>query len=137
MISEEVNGGDIVHVQDELCFHRMSWIFRLVYGFDDSEMTLVTSSFSLLSKPILDLFQIQWAFHGMNLSRITSHSYLRSRNVVDHPYSHSNASDRAGNDGRSGHDLDLHGHERDAKQALKQSYCILSQSVYSMAISHE
>ena len=63
VISEEVNGSDIVHVQDELCFHRMRWIFRLVYGFDDSEVTLVTSSFSLLSKPILYLFQIQWAFH--------------------------------------------------------------------------
>ena len=37
---------------------------------------------------------------------IGSHSYLRSRN----------ASDRAGNDGRSGHDLDLHGHERDVKR---------------------
>ena len=60
---EEVNGSDIGPVQDELRFHRMSWIFRLVYGFDDSEVTLVTSSFSLLSKPILDLFQIQWAFH--------------------------------------------------------------------------
>ena len=63
VISEEVNGGDIGHVQDELCFHRMSWIFRLVYGFDDSEVTLVTSSFSLLSKSILDLFQIKWASH--------------------------------------------------------------------------
>ena len=63
VISEEVDGGDIVHVQDELHFHRVRWNFRLVYGFDDSEVTLVTSSFSLLSKPILDLFQIQWAFH--------------------------------------------------------------------------
>ena len=68
---------------------------------------------------------------------IGSHSYLRSHNVVDHPYSHSKASDRAGNDGRSGHDLDLHGHERDVKRASKQSYCILSRSVYSVAISHE
>ena len=34
----------------------------------------------------------------------------------DHPYSHSKASDRAGNDGWSGHDLDLHGHERDVKR---------------------
>ena len=58
----EVDGSDIVHVHDELRFHRMSWNFRLVYGFDDSEVTLVTS-LSLLSKPILDLFQIQWAFH--------------------------------------------------------------------------
>ena len=63
VISEEVNEGDIVHVHDALHFHRVRWIFRLVYGFDDSEVTLVTSSFSLLSKPILDLFQIQWAFH--------------------------------------------------------------------------
>ena len=116
MISEEVNGGDIVHVQDELHFHRVRWNFRLVYGFDDSEVTLVTSSFSLLSKPILDLFQIQWAFHWMNLNWIGSHSYLRSHNVVDHLYPHSKASNRAGNDGRSGHDLDLHGHERDAKR---------------------
>ena len=63
VISEEVDGGDIVHVHDELHFHRVRWIFRLVYGFDDSEVTLVTSSFSLLSTPILDLFQIKWAFH--------------------------------------------------------------------------
>ena len=60
---EEVNGSDIGHVQDELRFHRVRWIFRLVHEFDDSKMTLVTSSFSLLSKPILDLFQIKWAFH--------------------------------------------------------------------------
>ena len=116
VISEEVNGSDIGHVQDELCFHRVRWNIRLVYGFDDSEVTLVTSSFSLLSKPILDLFQIKWAFHWMNLNWIGSHSYLRSHNVVDHPYPHSKASDRAGNDGRSGHDLDLHGHERDVKR---------------------
>ena len=63
---EEVNGSDIGPVQDELRFHRMSWNFRLVHGFDDSEVTLVTSSFSLLSKPILDLFQIQWAFHWLS-----------------------------------------------------------------------
>ena len=44
----------------------------------------------------------------MNLNWIGSTSYLRSHNVVDHPYSHSKASNRAGNDGRSGHDLDLH-----------------------------
>ena len=116
VISEEVNGGDIGHVHGAFHFHRMRWNFRLVYGFDDSEVTLVTSSFSLLSKPILDLFQIQWAFHWMNLNWIGSHSYLRSHNVVDHPYPHSKASDRAENDGRSGHDLDLHGHERDAKR---------------------
>ena len=107
-----------------------------MYGFDDSEVTLVTSSFSLLSKPILDLFQIQWAFHWMNLNWIGSHSHPCSHNVVDHPYSHSKASNRAGYDGRSGNDLDLHGHERDAKRASKQSYCILSRSVYSVAISH-
>ena len=53
VVSEEVNGSDIVHVHDELRFHRVRWNFRLVYGFDDSEVTLVTSSFSLLSKPIL------------------------------------------------------------------------------------
>ena len=116
MISEEVNGGDIGHVQDALRFHRVSWNFRLVYGFDDSEVTLVTSSFSLLSKPILDLFQIQWAFHRMHFTWIGSHSHPCSYNVVDHPYSHFKASNRAGNDGRSGHDLDLHGHERDVKR---------------------
>ena len=131
-----MDGGNVGHVQDELRFHRMSWIFRLVHEFDDSEMTLVTSSFSLLSKPILDLFQIQWAFHWMNLNWIGSHSYLRSHIVVDHLCSHSKASNRAGNDGRSGHDLDLHGHERDAKRASKQSCCILSRSVYSIALSH-
>ena len=112
---EEVDEGDIVHVQDELRFHRMSWIFRLVYGFDDSEVTLVTS-FSLLSKPILYLFQIQWAFHWMNYNWSSSHSYPRSHNVVDRLYSHSKASNRAGNDGRSVHDIDLHGHERDVKR---------------------
>ena len=117
MISE-VNGSDIGHVQDAFHFHRVRWNIRLVYGFDDSEVTLVTYSFSLLSKPILDLFQIQWAFHWMNLNWIGSHSYLRSHIVVDHLCSHSKASDRAGNDGRSGHDLDLHGHERDAKRVF-------------------
>ena len=111
-----MDGGNVGHVQDELRFHRVRWIFRLVYEFDDSEMTLVTSSFSLLSKPIHDLFQIQWAFHWMNLNWISSHSYLRSHIVVDHLCSHSKASNRAGNDGRSGNDLDLHGHERDAKR---------------------
>ena len=99
VVSEEVNGGDIGHVQDELRFHRMSWILRLVYEFDDSEVTLVTSSFSLLSKPILDLFQIKWAFHRMNFNWIGSHSYPRSHNVMDRLYSHSKASNRAGNDG--------------------------------------
>ena len=89
-----------------------------MYGFDDSEVTLVTSSFSLLSKPILDLFQIQWAFHRMHFNWIGSTSHLRSHNVVDHPYSHSKASNRAGNDGRSGHDLDLHCRERDVKRVF-------------------
>ena len=87
-----------------------------MYGFDDSEVTLVTSSFSLLSKPILYLFHIKWAFHRMHFNWIGFTSYLRSHNVVDHLYSHSNASNRAGNDGSSGHDLDLHGHERDVKR---------------------
>ena len=63
VISEEMDGGNVGHVHDELHFHRVRWIFRLIHEFDDSEVTLVTSSFSLLSKPILDLFQIQWAFH--------------------------------------------------------------------------
>ena len=116
VISEEMDGGNVGHVQDALRFHRMSWIFRLVYGFDDSEVILVTSSFSLLSKPILDLFQINWAFHRMNLNWIGSTSHPCSYIVVDHPYSHSKASNRAGNYGRSGHDLDLHGHERDVKR---------------------
>ena len=104
-----MDGGDIVHVQDELRFHRVRWIFRLVHEFDDSEVTLVTSSFSLLSKPILYLFQIKWAFHWMNFNWIGSTSHPHSHIVVDHPYSHFKASNRAGNDGRSGHDLDLHG----------------------------
>ena len=108
VISEEVNGGDIGHVHTPLRFHRMSRILRLVHGFDDSGVTLVTSSFSLLGKPILDQFQIQWTFHGMNSSWIGSHSHPCSYNVVDHPYSHSKESNRAENDGRSGHDLDLH-----------------------------
>ena len=116
MISEEVNGDDIGHVQDAFHFHRVRWNIRLVYGFDDSEMTLVTSLFSLLSKSILDLFQIQWASHRMNVNWIGSHSYPRSHNVMDHLCSHFKASNRAGNDGRSGHDLELHGHERDVKR---------------------
>ena len=116
VVSEEVNGSDIGHVQDELCFHRVRWNFRLVHEFDDSEVILVTSSFSLLSKPILDLFQIQWVFHRMHFNWIGSNSYPCSHNVVDQLYSHSKASDRAENDGRSGHDLDLHGHERDVKR---------------------
>ena len=66
VISEEVNGGDIGHVHAPLRFHRVRWNFRLAHEFDDSQVTLVTSSFSLLSKPILYLFQIQLAFHWMN-----------------------------------------------------------------------
>ena len=62
VISEEMDGGNVGHVQDALRFHRMSWSFILIHGFDDSEVTLVTS-FSLLSKSILDLFQIKWASH--------------------------------------------------------------------------
>ena len=96
----------------------------------------MTSSFSLLSKPTLDLFQIQWAFHWMSFNWIGSHSYPCSHNVMDQLYSHSKASNRAENDGRSGHDLDLHGHERDAKQALKQPCDTISRSVYSVALSH-
>ena len=76
----------------------------------------MTSSFSPLNKPILDLFQIQWAFHWMSFNWSSFHLHPCSHIVVDHLYSHSNASNRAGNDGRSGHDLDLHGHERDAKR---------------------
>ena len=108
VVSEEVSEGDIGHVHGAFHFHRVRWNFRLVYGFDDSGVTLVTSSFSLLGKPILDQFQIQWTFHGMNSSWIGSHSHPCSYNVVDHPYSHSKESNRAENDGRSGHDLDLH-----------------------------
>ena len=67
---------------------------------------------------------------------IGSHSYPCSHNVVDHLCSHFKASNRAENDGRSGHDLDLHCRERDAKRDLKPSCCILSRSVYSVAISH-
>ena len=37
---------------------------------------------------------------------------------MDQLYSHSKASNRAENDGRSVHDLDLHGHERDAKRVF-------------------
>ena len=76
----------------------------------------MTSSFSPLNKPILDLFQIQWAFHWMSFNWIGSHSYPCSHNVVDNLCSHFKASNRAGNDGRSVHDLDLPGHERDVKR---------------------
>ena len=55
----------------------------------------------------------------MNFNWIGSHSHPRSHNVVDRLCSHSMASNRAGNDGRSGHDLDLHGHERDAKRVFE------------------
>ena len=44
---------------------------RLIHGLNDTEVSLVTPV-SLLSKPILDLFQIQWAFHWMNLNWIGS-----------------------------------------------------------------
>ena len=64
------------------------------------------------------------------------YAYDRFHIVVDSHCFHSKASNRAGNDGRSGHDLDLHGHERDVKRSSKPSCCILSQSVYSMALSH-
>ena len=58
-------------IEEEMIYiHSISIVcvenFRLVHEFDDSEVTLVTSSFSLLSKPILDLFQIQWAFHRVH-----------------------------------------------------------------------
>ena len=107
-------------IEEEMIYiHSISIVcvenFRLVHEFDDFEVTLVTS-FSLLNKPILDLFQSQWAFHWMNFNWIGFHSYPRSHIVVDHLYSHFKASNRAGNDGRSGHDLDLHGHERDVKR---------------------
>ena len=82
---------------------------RLIHGLNDTEVTLVTLSFSLLSKPILDLFQIKWAFHRVHSGWIGSTSHPRSHIVVDHLCSHSKASNRAGNDGRSVHDLDLHG----------------------------
>jgi len=52
----------------------------------------------------------------MNLNWIGSHSYPRSHIVVDYHCFHFKALDRAENDGRSGHDLDLHGHERDVKR---------------------
>ena len=64
------------------------------------------------------------------------YAFDRFHIVVDYHCFHSMASDRAGNDGRSGHDLDPHGRERDAKRASKQSYCILPRSVYSVALSH-
>ena len=62
-------------IEEEMIYiHSISIVcvenFRLVHGFDDSEVTLVTSSFSLLSKPILDLFQIQWAFHWMHFTEL-------------------------------------------------------------------
>ena len=136
VISEEVNGGDIGHVQDELRFRRVSWIFKLVHEFDGSKMTLVTSSFLPLSKPILYLLQIQWTFHWMHFNWIGSHSYPCSRNVVDRLYSHSKASNRAESDGRSGHDLDPSGYESAVKRGSKPSYYTLSLSVYSVTLSH-
>ena len=68
----------------------------------------MTSSFSPLNKPTLDLFETKWAFHGMHFNWNSSHSHPCSHIVVDRIYSHSNALIGAGNDGRSGHDLDLH-----------------------------
>ena len=64
------------------------------------------------------------------------YAYPRFHIVVDYHCFHSMESNHAGNDGRSVHDLDLHGRERDAKRALKPSCCILSRPVYYMAISH-
>ena len=46
------------------------------------------------------------------------YAYDRSHIVADHHCFHSIASNRAGHDGRSGHDLDLHGHERDVKRVF-------------------
>ena len=43
---------------------------RLIHGLYDTEVTLVTLSFSLLSKPIPDLFQIKWAFHWMHFTEL-------------------------------------------------------------------
>ena len=43
---------------------------RLIHGLNDTEVTLVTLSFSLLSKPIPDLFQIKWAFHWMHFTEL-------------------------------------------------------------------
>ena len=68
------------------------------------------------ANPFWICFKSNGAFHWMNLNWIGSHSYLRSHIVMDHLCSHSKASDRAENDGRSGHDLDLHSHERDVKR---------------------
>ena len=44
------------------------------------------------------------------------YAFDRSHIVVDSHCFHSMESNHAGNDGRSGYDLDLHGHERDAKR---------------------
>ena len=44
------------------------------------------------------------------------YAFDRFHIVVDSHCFHSMESNRAENDGRSGHDLDLHGHERDAKR---------------------
>ena len=46
------------------------------------------------------------------------YAYDRSHIVADHHCFQSIASNRAGHDGRSGHDLDLHGHERDVKRVF-------------------
>ena len=102
----------------------------------DSEMTLVTMSISLRSQFSIYLAGIKWAFHRMHFNWISSHSYPCFRKVVDYHCFHSLALDCAGDDSRTGHDPDLYGHEKDLKRDLKQSCDILSQSVYSVALSH-
>ena len=46
------------------------------------------------------------------------YAFDRSHIVVDSHCFHSMESNHAGNDGRSGYDLDLHGHERDVKRVF-------------------
>ena len=131
-VNGEDRGGDDIY---PLHFHRVrrelqadTWI-KWYWG-DIGDIILIieqTHSGSVSNQMGIPLYAIYW---------IGSTSHLRSHNVLDHLCSHSKASNRAGNDGRSVHDLDLHGHERDVKRASKQSYCILSRSVYSVAISH-
>ena len=58
-VNGEDRGGDDIY---PLHFHRVRRVLQLIHGFNDTEVSLVTPV-SLLSKPILDLFQIQWAFH--------------------------------------------------------------------------
>ena len=62
-------------IEEEMIYiHSISIVcvenIRLVHEFDDSEVTLVILSFSLLSKPILDLCQIKWAFHWMQFTEL-------------------------------------------------------------------